>query len=92
MEPDSPEHNALAEHTPGDDDVERGPITCPGCGAETEANRAAVALKEAYTCPECGEKTTFNNHAGMALVTVVLAVISLPFIRAWLWIRAKIPR
>ena len=91
MKPDSPEHNALADRTPGTDGQERGMIECPECGAETEANRAAVAVKEAYTCPECEKTTEFDNHLGTFFLVLVLMVVLTPFYKAYLWLRSKLP-
>lgn len=90
MKPDSPEHDVWADRTPGTDEVERGMVACPNCGHETEVNRAAVAVKEAYTCPECGQTTEFDNHSGSFLLVLVLVVILAPFYKAYLWLRSKL--
>jgi len=90
MEPNSDEHDRLAGMTPGTDEQERGMVECPSCGAEHEANRAAVLLKEEYTCPDCGESTTFNNHSGSVLLLIVLVLLAAPFVKAYLWLRRKL--
>lgn len=82
MKPNSREHDEIAALSPGDADKD-GLVECQQCGHEAAVNKAAVVIRERYTCPECGHTKRFDNHAGTALLVLIVVVLLSPFFRLY---------